>query len=217
VIRALAAVLAAGLAAQAAAAGTHAVLLPGTYHADEVGEAAAGEWGAVCGGGASARLESARVTVTPVFDEVRDTSAAARTGRQVEVSGCSDLVFLVRGVPGESRALAAAPPAQDAGESRATAFGGQPLRVSRTTSPETVALSVEWGAASQPLAVVRAGGAARFELRWAGDLDGDGRPDLLLGLWDESSARTLRLFLSAPSEDGPAAWREAAVFRTADS
>jgi hypothetical protein len=59
-------------------------------------------------------------------------------------------------------------------------------------------LSVEYvlSAGERRQILLRTDTCARFTLRWAGDLDGDGRLDLLLEESLDSGATVLRLFLS---------------------
>jgi hypothetical protein len=63
---------------------------------------------------------------------------------------------------------------------------------------------METGGLEQVLFLNPACDACGWELMWGGDLDGDGKVDLLVATTDQKSYGTLRLFLSAAAEPGQA-------------
>jgi hypothetical protein len=74
-------------------------------------------------------------------------------------------------------------------------------------------LTLHGGGISQTLFSLTEHDAASWQLLWAGDLDGDGKLDLLLNLSAHYNVSARRLFLSSAARQGEAV-REVAVFET---
>jgi hypothetical protein len=79
------------------------------------------------------------------------------------------------------------------------------------SGPSTLTLHV--GVITQKLSSTTEQDAATWQLLWAGDLDGDGKLDLLFDLSTHSGAGARRLFLSSAARKGEAV-REVAVLET---
>jgi hypothetical protein len=134
------------------------------------------------------------------------------TGREVIVGGCDDPAFLFRGVSAVKEgplAAAAVSAKADAWNSTADIALGDAryhLRIDAQApaadgAPERGwTILLEQGGAAEPLDTGHTTLAPLVRVRWAGDLDGDGRADFVLE--DHGDGVSLQLFLSRAASDG---------------
>jgi hypothetical protein len=179
-----------------------ALLLPGDeFTTEEVPPSAAGEWWVLYEAGGSTLLARAPVAIEAFHDScIDDEAPEARSGRRVSVPGYDGVLALMRGVPDlrPGPVASASPPPTPAGLAgmvelvwsggRSVVQGeiaGEGFRVLLVTGPRTDTLyATEWQ------------DEGNWGVRWAGDLNRDGRLDLLLDATHKYSIATGRLFLS---------------------
>jgi hypothetical protein len=222
----LALVLVAAAVPSAADPPSASLLEPGNYHEGEVGDEAAGAWWALCHEHGRASLRAVTVQVKQVHDELRDEAHGEKSGRRVIVHGCRHAVLLVRGLPMlAARAVQAAklaklpPPAPTSRRTidRYTVdWKGAAFTLAELDSACGYRLRLEGPDVAQDIYAAELptgrcgpdGGAldewVHWQLRWAGDLDGDGRLDLLIDASDPQNPGNLRLFLSGGATGGDA-------------
>jgi hypothetical protein len=183
------------LAAPAPARIAVALLDPGTYRKSELPAAAAGEWLALCRGEAGTAL-------APVQLEVH--AAAGQSAREVVVPGCPYALALLRSPalhPGKVETVQ-----DDQGTFTFKETRYQIRRDAPEPEPEAkcgvrrVHLVLTAGQARQVLA--SSDFCTVYTLRWIGDLDGDGKLDLLVAENLDSGRTILRLFLGARAAAG---------------
>jgi hypothetical protein len=199
------------------------LLLPGDYHGDEISAEDGSMWFALIqdeqGG---ARLEPRRVGVESVYDPVLDAEDGT-TGKRVG-AGQDDVLFYVRDLPGATSGSVATAYAgrgdplslvgldrgfelfeRSAGALRLDCIGTE------TTRECALVLSHEgrqqvlgrWAAdASAGESQLMLGSEAWPHLRWAGDIDRDGRLDLLIDMTDHYNVSAPTLFLSTQAKPG---------------
>lgn len=206
-------------AAPAGKPGPARIVQPFPHHGEEAADLVDGElwWGLFAAEDGAFELREVPLRVTLALDEMLGETEP--TGRVVSVDGEVEPLFLVHNLPraeagpvetafsgykflypGERIYL----PVGEQGEDAMIAGG----RAELVTSPFTHTEITEY-----TLNLVRGQGKqelARFErvdedgppaLLWAGDLDRDGRIDLLLNLTDHYNKSVLTLFLSSPAQN----------------
>ena len=193
------------------------LLLPGQYHGDEVPLNADGTWWAVCGANGRRELKQVNVTIRLVNDVVLDAESE-RTGAEAEVRGCENLLALLRNVPDlKEHALAegtASPIRKGVSTLR---FGRTDLEMRRIPEGERgFRLEFSSEGRKQTLFSSEAGslpGSEPWKVAWIGDLDGDGRADLLLDATEDENVGQTFLFLSGAADPGTLL-KLVATFRT---
>jgi hypothetical protein len=187
------------------------ILQPRTYHGDEVPAGADGEWWCLAWDGLSARLERCAARVERVRDVVGDDD----TGKKVTVGGDRAILVMIRGVP----ELAAGPvPTLFLGYPGLGPGDWLPLGAGADTGLlPTLRFHFEpsEGHEGRHRLVVSDDGRTqvladdmRFDTEkggrflWVGDLDRDGRPDLLLDTADHYNVTQLTLYLSGCADEG---------------
>lgn len=199
------------------------LLLPGDYHGDEIAAEDGTTWFALVqddhGG---ARLEPRRVSIESVNDPVLDAEDGA-TGKRVG-AGQDDVLFYVRDLPGVASGPVATAYAgrgdplslagldrgfllfdRDAGRLRLDCSGVNDARdcvLVLSHDGRQQALG-HWSAdAAAGDSQIMLGSDAWPHLRWAGDIDRDGRLDLLIDMTDHYNVSAPTLFLSTQAKDG---------------
>ena len=125
------------------------------------------------------------------------------SGLEIGVAGLEDALLLVRNLPANAGgALAVAESLATAGkesaDQRATGtFRGEPFAVWAEAMGSLFALRLESGGVNQVLCMLPDCEDCTWDLLWAGDLDGDGKLDLLVASSGDKNRGTLRLFLSS--------------------
>jgi hypothetical protein len=191
-------------AAALAAAAPVELLRPGLYHKGELAPQAAGEWLGLTAADASAsepaagyRWRRCAVVLEPALDPLVDQDSE-RTGSDVKIEGARPL-FLVRGLD------------RLASVRVRTALAGK-----RVTGALAIEFDgVAYALVAAPSVALRAGAVAqtlnqwpvaardtRLDLLWAGDLDGDGRLDLLLAASAQGTSVESVLYLSSAAAPG---------------
>jgi hypothetical protein len=197
-----------------------AILQTGSLHGDEVPAAAAGDWLALVPEGDGAAVHPVSVSLVPEQDMMDEDGE--ETGRRVEVNPPLDPIVLVRGLASFTGPVTTVlmdervdvGPGLDARlntvSSRLSVRCGEASRVEGQRQ-QRCTLVVQSEAVRQALFTYSAyfEGAQRLWasdngpfVLWAGDLDLDGRLDLLLDTSDHENVKEMRLFLSSAAEPG---------------
>jgi hypothetical protein len=196
------------MACSLAAQGTEpaALLLPGDeFSSAEVPPSAAGEWWVLYQAGGSLLLARAAVVIEAFHDScIDDEAPEARSGRRVSVPGRDGVLALMRGVPDlrPGPVASASPPPMPQGLAGTVAVvwsGGRSI-VQGEIVGEGFRVLLVTGSRTDTLYTTDWQDEGSWDVRWAGDLNGDGRLDLLLDATHKYSIATGRLFLS--TEDG---------------
>lgn len=210
------------------------LMTTGTFHGDEVTSRSGEAWLGLFPTASGYALRATTLSVKAVRDEVVD-GEDERTGKEVTVSAARAPLFLVKAagrlrprvVPtvfaGElalvkdSNIRLASPDGEylltvDSPESSDPSAPPRPLQPPDTLAQHST-LTLHVGRIAQPLFSMTSHATASWELLWAGDLDGDGKLDLLLDLSTHENVSERRLFLSTAAGKGEAV-REVAIFET---
>lgn len=218
------AVLALPAALLCTALGATELLLPGDYHGDEVSARDQEIWlTLVLDADGHTRLEPRPIEIDAIHDAVLDELDAA-TGKRVG-AGSDDALFHVRDIAGATAGeiasayiaggepLALAPQFERGFELAGRDAGRLRLdcAAAAADASSTCTLLLQLGKRSQTLATWQAqartpgpwmlGNDAYPHLRWAGDLDRDGRLDLLIDVSDHYNVSQPTLFLSSQARD----------------
>jgi hypothetical protein len=195
-----------------------ALMQTGTFHGDEITARTGEQWLGLVPRGDGFVWRQLGVTVRAVEDPLLDT-AGEKTGKEVAVAGGSP-VILVRGFKAPAGGRVVTAMARPEGLPLA---GGKALELTCRGCGPAYALRLE-SAAPARLMLQSSGGAQilyewpdgfsdqHCELIWAGDLDGDGRLDLVMNLSGHYNVSETTLFLSSTRQQGKLV-RKAAVFR----
>lgn len=205
------------------------ILRVGGWHGDEVSAEAGPDWWGIFPEGDGFTLQSAQIVITPFRDEIAGDATDAKTGKRVAVPQEMEPVLLVKGmknpVQGTLRSLADSPPYSylHLGETRYLRMKDEkPRDALRLVAvgeakdwvemPGHVAVfnyqfklyrGYDQNAVIQALPLVKivsVDGPPR--LIWAGDLDRDGKIDLLMDLTHDYNLMHLALFLSSTAKEG---------------
>jgi hypothetical protein len=207
------------------------ILRTGSFHGDEVPANAPGRWFALVVDPSGASLRPVRVSVVIVRDEIIDEEGE-KTGKRIELSPGVDPIVLVRGIPALKAgrvATALVEQPVDVGARLEARLRDRLYSVAvrcveippvEGQQQERCDLLLRAGAAEQVLFSYgtyfdgnqRIWASERMPVvHWAGDIDGDGRLDLLLDTSDHYNVTEMRLYLSSRAKDG-ALVSEAAPF-----
>lgn len=210
------------------------ILLCGEYHEEEVTAATGDKWWGLFRTDAGHELRQVEVSVENVHDPIADNDESEQTGKKVSVKGAeTEPLFLVKGpafrtkrsVPTCFEGQIALEPTRWGGYLECS-FGWERPTVRFT--PQGEAVEDGWkdyeiaiwtskdGEDGNWLPFVQresASGETIPTLHWAGDIDGDGKMDLLMDMTDHYNVRDMTLFLSTEAgADQPP--KPCAAFRT---
>lgn len=198
------------------------LLQVGTFHGDEVRAVTGERWLSLTKVGDAFRLEPVTLQIDRVHDEIVDESEKERSGKAVSIRPELEGVALVRGAglvggpvvtAGEGMSLepfTEKPLALDAAHYK-IAFRCEPAPPIDGQKQERCELSISSEGTTQNLAAFRAyeeQGQREFaaehppNVLWAGDLDHDGRLDLLIDTSDHYNVAVISLFLSSRAREG---------------
>jgi hypothetical protein len=170
-----------------------------------------GAWLALCRQGGDA-VRSVQIQLKRFRSEASNDDKHEKTGREVSVKGCEGPAFLFRGVQTAKEGPVAAAKVTAKTDGWNSAFdiaqGGVAYHLRlQAKSPSPGAkdepeerpwkLLLEREGAVDEIDRGQSANAPALSVRWAGDLDGDGRPDFVLE--DRSDGVSLQLFLSGSS------------------
>jgi hypothetical protein len=184
------------------ATGAVRILAPGTYAKPEVAKDAAGVWWALVKEGEAFTLRPAWVKAAPIA--LAEARPKVMDGVEVTTPDAEEAVLLVRGLKLEARPVLAADGLQVVGNSAgdqkvAGRFQGEPFEFWSESMGEKTAraiLRLKMGSVTHALLVLEDCDDCTWDLLWAGDLDGDGRLDALVGTTHPHNKGLMRLYLS---------------------
>lgn len=196
------------------------LLLPGdAYHRDDLPGDPSGAWWVLHQPDGQPVLESMQVVVTP-FRTCGDGDTSRQTGRTVDVPAAREAILLVRGLPDIDAGLVrtAFVDSSGAGESERVEapWDDTTVVVQRMVDgphgdqPGRYWIELLMGTERYRLHTDQWHGDGHWRVRWIGDLNRDGWPDLLLDASYKYSVTTTRLYLSR-ADDGRPAFSEVAV------
>jgi len=200
------------------------IMVTGSLHGDEVPADVGGDWFALVAEGTGASLHPVQLRLTPEEDMIMMDTAGAKTGRRVEIDPDVESIALLEGpawiTPGPLP-TSLVNQAMDAGASVEARVGHGSYHLSvlcRDVVPrideyrrQTCGLTLRSEHARQTLFTYSAAFSGRERMwaaekapvvLWAGDLDGDGRLDVLLDTSHSSNEQAMRLFLSSTATGG---------------
>ncbi len=197
------------------------------YHNDELKASSGLTWmGLFPTTAGQFEIKPAIVTVTLVRDQIVDEPKGKKTGKKVTVAGKVEPLFLVNQVP----ALKAGKVSTSANFSKERMDIGQELKLNVGAKQSTLTVNgkkkdQEWR--SEYNIVLESGGIKQVvyerkevsdssfpSLLWAGDLDGDGKIDLIMDATSNYNVRDLALFLSSRAKPGKLVEKVAAHYST---
>ena len=179
------------------------ILFTGVFHGEEVTVRSGETWLCLMSTKTGEELKICTINVKTVFDPIMD----ANTGKEISIRGGGDAILLVRNVP-----------RLKPGPVRTLFFGAADLRPENTVwigpgmrqglglrrgnlGPYSI-LFWEGQARRQVLWDNLYNGDSPSRLNWAGDLDGDGKVDLLLDIGIHDASSRMALFLSSLAKEG---------------
>lgn len=190
-----------------AIAGAVRILAPGTYAKTEIARDAAGVWWALVKEGDLFSLRQAWVKAAPLA--LAEAKPKVMDGVEITTPDAADAVLLLRGLKLEARPVAAAAELKvegnEAGAQKVTgSFQGEPFELWSESMGERSAkaiLRLRMGSQTHALLVLEDCEDCTWDLLWAGDVDGDGRLDALLGTTHPHNKGLMRLFLSSKAKE----------------
>lgn len=202
------------------------ILNTGLWHGNEVTVDAGADWWGIFPEGDGFTLQAAPVTITVEHDAIVDAEGEA-TGKRVSVPQEAEPVLLVRGIAGLKEGRLNTP---QAAPWKTFVYPGQSieLKLSEGVQPEYVALQVLGGVKTggsindlllndytfnifqhsgralktQTIAAIPGSTDGRPKFVWAGDIDRDGKVDVLLNITNHYVVSHLVLFLSSAAKEG---------------
>jgi hypothetical protein len=206
------------------------VLETGSFHGDEVKARSGEKWLGLYVTEKGAVLRESVLTISRVADEIVDAGTEQRTGKAVSVNHSQEPILLVKNAPmlKPGQALSVFQTAKhelfpfsthphvklklQAQQYEVRLVGDR--RSPEHTLPRNARLLLTDGRITQTLYALKGwDGDVDWQLRWAGDLDGDGKLDLFAALSYHYNVSERRLFLSSQAQPGQLV-AEIAVFRT---
>lgn len=191
-------------------AGAVVLIMTGSFHGDEMHARDGERWLGLFRNGNAYAWRHTNIRVEREHDEIVD-APGENTGKRVSVPG--NAVILIRGMDklANAKVRAASWPGSDVN----ITVPGNEIKVGDSVlRHDSGRLILRQGSTKQ---VLYACGAEcdepNWTLEWAGDMDGDGRLDLLVNASSHYNVTEMRLLLSSHARLGELV-REVAVFRT---
>lgn len=187
------------------------ILYPRQFHEDETGAKSGQLWMALIDDGRSSSLRNVKIHVERVID-VGD-QPGQKSGKDVSIVTPikqESVVVLLRGMPLREGAV---PAARYSGEGDA----GKPLHITLPNATTTYDLAIDCDGRHCPLTLSANGTSQRLfvfnndpdagdfkglRIIWAGDLDGDGKLDLLVDVSNRDNVSDTALYLSSKARSG---------------
>ena len=155
---------------------------------------------------AGTALESLNIRVTRFSDLCGDGQAKQQRGRSVSVPDAENAILLLRGAVGLStgsvRTAFLTDGVSGGADSVTTRWNDDSVVVRHLVESYRYNVEMTVGSRTLPLHSDEWQGDGQWMVRWIGDLNRDGWPDVLLDASHKYSVYTTRLFLSAAGKDG---------------
>lgn len=193
------------LDASATARATGQLLVTGSFIEEFVNAVPEGSWHALCPNDHGFAIRTAMLTIRPA--QPIDLGDGPVPMKDVRAAGCAKPLVLMRVGELEEGDVATV----FSGNEEIGRDAGKELQLgpskyalfARDSEPETREIIVRFGGIEQQIAVVQGCcNDAQPTLLWAGDLDGDGKLDLLLNVTMHYAHSELALFLSSRATGG---------------
>ena len=202
------------------------IMETGAFHGEEVSVKTGEIWLGLFKQNENYSLLPVVITVENVHDPIIDNDESEKTGKEVTVLGRENAVFLIRGRGfSQSRVVKTVFQGEKSIENDFDEIfdfegGKYNLKVEserkNAENPkllnETSKLVLTEGKTSQILYSVDICDDCGWQIKWAGDLDGDGKLDFYLQLNNHYNGANMKLFLSSAAENGKLV-KEVAEFR----
>jgi mRNA-degrading endonuclease toxin of MazEF toxin-antitoxin module len=187
------------------------ILYPRQFHPDETAAKSGQQWMALIDEGQSSALRNVTIHVERVTD-VGDRPGQ-KNGKEVSIATPikeESVIVLLRGMPLREGAV---PTARYSGEGDV----GKPLHITLPNATPTYELAIDCDGRRCPLTLSAGGTLQRLfvfdnapdagdfkglRVIWAGDLDGDGKLDLLVDVSNDDNAGDTALYLSSKARSG---------------
>lgn len=187
------------------------LLYPRQFHGDETEAKSGQQWMALVGEGQGSSLRKVTIhveRVTDIYDQ-----PGQKSGKEVSIATPikqESVIVLLRGMPLREGAV---PTARYSGEGDA----GKPLQITLPDAQTTYKLGIECVGGRCPLTLSANGTSQRLfvfnedadagdfkglRVIWAGDLDGDGKLDLLVDVSNHYNGGDTALYLSSKARNG---------------
>ncbi len=158
-------------------------------------------------------LKKTKVLLTLVSDPIADDSLDKKTGKKISIDGMGEPIILVRGVSslkaGRVPACGTTKEHIAVGETLKMKLGAtvSQLRITGKKKDKEIStdykIVLECGGIKQELYKrAELGVDGRPSLLWSGDLDLDGKIDLIMNMTDHYNVRKITLFLSGKAKPG---------------
>jgi hypothetical protein len=184
------------------------ILGPGVYVIDELSEDPDGEWlGLVQAPDGAWSLETVTTQIGPTFLE--SDLPGSPSGLRVAAVGGGRVLLMMRGLSLPNAKVLTADvsysPSSLPGEQTITCeFGEERFRIWGESVKGTgkVVVKMSMGSRTQELSVLADNAGSSWDVLWAGDMDGDGAPDILLAVAEKGMGnKKLLLSSRAKSRD----------------
>lgn len=188
------------------------ILFPRQFHEDETSAKSGQQWMALIDEGQRSSLRNVTIHVERVTDV--DDRPGTKSGKEVSIATPpikqESVVVLLRGMPLREGAV---PTARYSGEGDA----GKPLHITLPNATTAYKLAIDCDGGHCPLTLSANGISQRLfvfgndpeagdfkglRVIWAGDLDGDGKLDLLVDLTNRDNSSDTALYLSSKAGSG---------------
>ena len=191
------------------------ILETGEFHGDEIHARSGQHWLGLFRAQQGYVLRDVEITVQKVRDFLDDGDDGPMTGKEVNVRGSVQPMFLVRRAanlrPGPVKTVLDQDTMLSPQMTLRFSIGGnnyelvvesEKPRQEDIPWPSEAKIVLRTRGTEQVLQTIEAGSYDGFSLRWAGDLDGDGKLDLYLTSGTDSGASSRTLFLSGAASRG---------------
>ena len=187
------------------------ILYPRQFHEDETQAKSGQQWMALIDEGQRSSLRNVTIHVERVTD-VGD-QPGQKTGKEVSIATPIEQESVIALLRGMALREGAVPTARYSGEGDA----GKPLQITLPNAATTYTLAIDCDGRHCPLTLSANGTSQRLfvfnddpdagdfnglRVIWAGDLDGDGRLDLLVDVSNHDNAGDTALYLSSKARSG---------------